>query len=409
MRKSTNSRRSGKSQKPAKPYPDFPLFAHASGRWAKKIRGSLHYFGRWGHKQGSKIVPVDDPEAAANAAVEEYERQRDDLYAGRQPRPKAEGLTVRDLCNQFLTAKEHLLDTGEITDRTFADYHRSCERIVDTLGKHRLVDDLSADDFGELRTALAKTLGPVALGNEIGRMRVVFKFAFDQSLIDRPVRYGQSFNKPSKKTLHQQRAKNGKRLFEADELRRIIEACPEQLKAMTMLAINCGLGQSDCANLPLSALDLENRWMNYPRPKTGVERRCPLWAETVKALRDAIENRPQPKDEADAELVFVTKYGNRWVRTSNHEEPGERVSLDAVSQAFAKVMHSLDINGRRNFYAIRHTFATVASESKDPDAVSSLMGHADNSMAAVYRERISDERLRAVVDVVRGWLFANFE
>ena len=35
------------------------------------------------------------------------------------------------------------------------------------------------------------------------------------------------------------------------------------------------------------------------------------------------------------------------------------------------------------------------------------MGHADQSMAANYRERISDERLQAVVDVVHDWLFGE--
>src|SRR5947207_5540724 len=84
-------------EKPAKPRPDFPLFAHATGRWAKKIKGRFHYFGPWA-----------DPDAALSRYVEE----RDDLYAGRKPRRKQAGLTVNDLVKKFLTAKKTRVDAG---------------------------------------------------------------------------------------------------------------------------------------------------------------------------------------------------------------------------------------------------------------------------------------------------------
>jgi integrase len=174
---------------------------------------------------------------------------------------------------------------------------------------------------------------------------------------------------------------------------------------MVFLGINAGLGQSDCACLPLPALNLESGWLDYPRPKTGIDRRCPLWPETVQALQETVEKRPQPKDDADADLVFVTKYGKRWVRLSDHENVEDKAATDTVAQEFRKLTNKLGIDGARNFYAIRHMFRTVTDASKDQPAIDHVMGHARDDMASVYRESIDDDRLQAVVAVVHNWLF----
>jgi hypothetical protein len=84
-------------------------------------------------------------------------------------RAQGEGLTVRDLVNRFLTHKRHPLGARELSPRTFQISSAPCSRILNVFGKSRLVADLAADDFGRLRAALAKTLGPIALGNDIQR------------------------------------------------------------------------------------------------------------------------------------------------------------------------------------------------------------------------------------------------
>ena len=83
--------RTAKPAKPRKPYPAFPLTAHTNGRWCKKIRGKVRFFGVWA-----------DPQAA----LERYLRAAADLRAGRRPRQTTlpgEEVTVKDLCNRYLS------------------------------------------------------------------------------------------------------------------------------------------------------------------------------------------------------------------------------------------------------------------------------------------------------------------
>jgi integrase len=396
MTKSTRPRR------PRKPYPTFPLFPHRNGLWCKKIKGRFVYFGPW-----------SDPDGA----LKRYQTEAADLHNGKTPADRLERLTVRDLCNKFLTSKKRLHDNEEITHRTFMDNYATCEVLYQLLGRDKIVDELTAGDFERLRAKMADRWGPVRLGNTIQRIRSVFKYAFDAGLVEKPIRYGPGFNRPSKKTLRINRAKNGLRMFEAAEIRALLDAAGQSVRAMILLGINAGLGNTDCSQLPLDALDLDRGWVNYPRPKTGVHRRCALWPETVSALREVLASRPKAKDADDARLLFLTRFGRAWIKiTADRVEPNgdgihkalHVVCDDAVTKEFAKLTVGLGIHRPRlGFYALRHTFETIGGEARDQAAVDHIMGHSRDDMASVYRERISDERLRAVAEHVRQWLFAE--
>jgi integrase len=375
-----------KPTKPSKPYPDFPLFPHAAGVWAKKIRGRLYYFGPWSDLDG---------------ALQTYLAQKDDLHAGRTPKPADAGaVTVKDVCNSFLNHKRDRRDAGKLSPRTWDEYKAACDLVVSRFGKGRLAEDLGPDDFAALWKYMAKKWGTYRLGNTIQYIRCLFHYAYKQELISKPVRFGAGFTRPSMKEKRLHRAGQDKKLFTAEEVRRLIDAAGVPVKAMLLLGINAGMGNSDCGRLPLSAVDLDKAIIDFPRPKTGVARRCPLWPETVAALRESLAKRPEPKNAEDAGKFFVTKYGLSWAKDTPD---------GPLSKEMAKLLKALGINGRKGlgFYALRHTFRTIADEAKDQPAADYIMGHEIPHMSAVYRETISDARLRAVTDHVRAWLFPS--
>jgi integrase len=308
---------------------------------AKKIHGKLHYFGPW-----------SDPDGALN----KYLERKDALHAGRKPRPETEGLTVKELVNTFLNTKQALVDSGELLARTWTDYKAAGDLVVSRFRKSRLVEDLGPDEFAALRQHMARRWAPTSVRSVIQRVRCIFKFAAENRLIYGPVCYGQNFKRPSPRVLRLEKPRQGPKLFTVGEIRRLLAAASVPVKAQLLLGINCGFGNTDCGTLPSSAIDWEKCIIDFPRPKTGIPRRCPLWPETVEAIKAAQAARPQPKKEEYAGLIFITHRGLSWAK---------EIADSPLTKEVARLLKALGINGHRNFYTLPHTFRTVADESKE--------------------------------------------
>ena len=131
-----------KRRKPSKPYPSFPLTPHNNGQWCKKIRGKVHFFGVW-----------DSPDVA----LQYYLRIATDLHAGRSPQKTTVlpgQITVKDVCNEYLTYQMRKADAGDISVRWFEDCRRAAACFTRCVGSNRLVEDLGPEDFRRFRQHL---------------------------------------------------------------------------------------------------------------------------------------------------------------------------------------------------------------------------------------------------------------
>jgi integrase len=369
------------SAKPVKPSPDYPLYAHASGKWCKKIRGKAHYFGTW-----------DEPDVA----LQEWLAVKEDLLGGADPNRNADRPMLRNLANAFLVAKQQKLDAGDLSKRAWDDYHEACERFLGFIGKTRFIDTLSVDDFARYRASFPDTWGPSRINNEIARLSTVLNYAYQNELVEAPIRTGENFKRVSQKKQRLERAKKPKKLFTAIEIHQLLNAANFQLKAMILLGINCGYGNADCGRLTIPMIDFRKSWLEGLREKTAIERAAFLWPETKTAVREAINQRYGNAPESLADRVFITKRRQSWFNEDGSHDP--------LSAAFCKLTTAAGCRRQGvGFYALRHTFETIAGDSKDQIAVNYVMGHCDASMADVYREGIDPRRIKDVCNHVRKW------
>ncbi len=372
----------------------FPLtLHHATGQWSKCFtlptgRRKTVYFG-----------------TDQDAALKKYAAECEEWQAGRNPREQTTAptaITLADLINAFLTRSKERSSLGEISARSFGDYCWTGEQMAAHLGRNRDPEKLTPSDFKAFRTAMAEKYAPSRLSKTITVCRMMFKWGYESDLLERPVRFGPDFKIAGKRVERSHKAAKGAKLLTAKDIKSLLNHSDDVMTAMVLLGVNAGLGNSDIAALPTTAIDLERAVLDFPRPKTEIARRVPLWPETVAALRTVLATR-QPKPETES-LVFVTSRGGPFV--SVKVEGNKVTRVDQVTERFRRLATAAGIHRPlMGFYWLRHCTQTIGDEARDPLATAHIMGHADGTIGGHYREDISDERLKRVTDHLREWLF----
>jgi len=334
------------------------------------------YFGKW-----------DDPQGAL-AEYRAYCRESNLTIC--QLTPAKEYILV-DAVNDFLTAKQAALQSGELAQSTFSDYRRMCGAVLGFFGNGAVVANMTPSMFSDYRRHLnSRGLSLVSLTNEIVRTKVLFRWVWESGLIPAAINFGPDFKKPSARAVRKEANGRPQKLFSRQDVERLLVQCGVHDRAMLLLGINCAYGPGDLSELRLSHVSLGEAWATYARPKTEVDRECALWPETVAALQESLTWRPAPTDR---QFFFLRPAGEPW-------------SQNLLSKRFNQIRAAAGLKCGGHYW-LRHTFRTVADSCKDNVAVDYIMGHADHSMAAVYREGIDRCRIQAVAEEVRRWLFGE--
>lgn len=344
----------------------FPLTLHKTGQYCKKIKGKLYYFG-----------------ADKQEALRRYQEQATYLHTGAGAVRSRENaaISIRTLCNLYLDHQEARREIGEISPRHFYEQKNLLKGFARYVGANTAVAEVTTLDLQNYKKKLINAgRNPNTINNRMAAVKAMFHWAIDNDVIDRP---------PNLKALKKVPCgKQRRQTFSPGQIRLLLTHSSVQMKAMIWLALNCGFGCTDCAQLTWRHLDLNNRRVSLPRGKTGILRDLVLWPETVEALR-SIPHK--------GERVFNTKRGNAWVGPT--EKSGR--NRNTISSEFSKLMKNAGVNADKGvgFYTLRRTAATMAATSGDPFAVQRLLGHADLKMATVYVQDVSEQTDRVVNSV----------
>lgn len=316
---------------PPKPFPKFPLFPHRNGQWAKKIAGRLDYFGPWRWPDQAAY------QLSWRAAEKKYNDWREAIARGQLFVANPRAITLEELCDLYLAPQHARAERNEIKPRYFSEVRRIVTRFRNDVGRHRAVAEVEADPQ-PIHDWLKETnrYGWALFNKTMKLVRGVFIWAAkspDGPLKNEPFKCLHLFTERPLREFRRQRRHEREAgavyTVSGEELRTIVNFAPQPLRSMVLVAYFAGYGNTDCGELPLSAMTVLEKpeklfirgqleeipagWarMDFPRPKSEVDRFALLPPFVVDSLRSAEAVRPKPANKAWKNRRFFTRGGQR--------------------------------------------------------------------------------------------------
>lgn len=350
------------------------LSAHeGSGQWRKRHKGRDYYFG-----------PLHDPDEAMRNWMDRWPY----IVRGEStPQPDSSMPTAGQLFDEYVASRKADRDAGDIGHETYLDATNLCNRLRECIASNTPYDKLNVVDWERVNRRFAK-YSPAVRRNMVTRTNSFVKWANARTGAKVETQPGLSL--PKLKSVRRHKREAGPQSLTREQILAILDVAAKspEFRAMVLLGINCGMGNTDVARLPAKVIRLDDGWIDYPRPKTEADRRAPLWPETVEALRPFIPS--------EHKWVFATKTGACLVRQKT----------DLVARR-ARTIFDLAGAPDASFYWLRRTFATVAAETGDEHASKLIMGHVIDGVHEGYIQKFADDRLLNVTNHVRAWLFGE--
>ncbi len=330
--------------------------------------------------------------------MEKYLEVKDDLLAGRTPRLRQQGqLSIEDACGLWLDYCEQMTKSGKRGQSYYSDCRNTAKKILATLGSHWGIAELSRDDFAKLAKAFetkadGKPASPSSIRTHLTRVGVFFNWLEAEGHIERKPAFGVAFRGPSISEVENAKLDKPTRIFTRRQVRALLKASKEspRIHAAILLGMNTGCQNIDIQTLEYRHIDWKGGWYNQPRRKRAKPRRAKLWKRTVRALKRQMEGRQLTPES----LVFVSNTGGKYQ------------SRDCLSTEFAslKLSTGLDFPKGSGFQWLRHTFATVANQTGDSQAVKISTGHIERDILQNYVHAVFDPRQIAISQHVENWL-----
>lgn len=176
-----------------------------------------------------------------------------------------------------------------------------------------------------------------------------------------------------------------------DQMRKVFEAAPGDIKILLCLGFFSGQRLGDCANAQWADFDLTAGLWKFRQRKTGAEMVVPLAGELSRLLSTVPEERRQSHLLPDVARLYERDY---------------RELTDRIMGTFRAVLGDAVYHGgklsnkrrvRYGFHSLRHAMNTYLVErGVSTHAVRALTGHTSDSMTARY-SHVGIDALRSAV------------
>ncbi len=343
-------------------------------------------------KTAQRIADEFENAAQKKRTLRQLQRVLDQMYELVNGQ-RVERLAVREFVALWLELK-----APETASRTSDFYKESTEKFLSFLGPRAdaFLGEITKADLIAYRNTLAKTLAPKTTNHHVKLLRMLFKAAKRDGLLqDDPSEFVETVRR-GKTTGSSRRA------FTLEEINAVLRVADAEWRSMVLFGLYTGQRLGDIALITWSNLDLEAGEIRFVTSKTSRRMILPM----APALRKHVLSLPAG-DNPEAP-IHPRAYG--VVRRQKRSGSLSNQFSDLLAQAGLrqKKSHHKALNGRSarrqtgdlSFHALRHTATSFLHAAGVPAAVAqAFIGHDSETTHALYTH-IGIENLAKAADAL---------